>query len=106
MAPSDHQLPDMPDLVEDLSRDLDEPSMFRVILHNDNYTTMEFVILVLESVFHKSAAEATRIMLQVHKSGSGECGIYPFEIAETRVVRVQRLAEENGFPLLCTMEEI
>ena len=79
--------------------------MYRVLLHNDDYTTMEFVVRVLIAVFHKSAEEATRIMLNVHMKGIGLCGIYPFDIAETKVATVHAVARENGFPLKCTMEE-
>ena len=80
------------------------PPLFRVIMHNDDYTTMEFVVEVLVYVFQKSAEQATRIMLNVHRSGVGVCGIYPFEIAETKVETVDNLARENGFPLKCIME--
>jgi ATP-dependent Clp protease adaptor protein ClpS len=78
--------------------------LYQVLLHNDNYTTMEFVIQVLADIFHKSPAEATAIMLQVHRQGLGICGIYPRAIAETKVARVTRRARERGFPLLCTMQ--
>lgn len=88
-------------LVEDEVR---EPSMYRVLLHNDDYTTMEFVILLLVDIFHKSPEEASAIMLSVHEKGIGECGVYPREIAELRVHQVARRAREAGFPLLCTME--
>lgn len=101
-----HSTSGMPDLYVDHELDLSEPPLYRVLLHNDDYTTMDFVVMVLETVFHKTAAEATSIMLQVHKNGHGECGIYPHEIAETRVFKVQRLADEQGFPLLCTMEAV
>lgn len=89
----------------DVLDDISEPPMFRVLLHNDNYTTMEFVVEILERVFFKTAAQATQIMLNVHRKGVGTCGVYPFDIAETKVALVKRLAEERGFPLLCTMEE-
>jgi ATP-dependent Clp protease adaptor protein ClpS len=82
-----------------------EPSLYRVILLNDDYTTMEFVIHVLETVFHKSPAEATQIMLSVHKKGAGLCGLYTREIAETKVVVVHEMAAQNQFPLKCTMEK-
>ena len=81
-----------------------EPSMFRVLLLNDDYTTMEFVVQVLMLVFNKTLEEATRIMLNVHRRGVGVCGVYPFEVAETKVDTVLALARENEFPLQCTME--
>jgi ATP-dependent Clp protease adaptor protein ClpS len=84
--------------------EVEEPPMYRVMLLNDDYTTMEFVVEVLVYVFQKSAEEATRIMLNVHRSGVGVCGIYPFEVAETKVDTVETLARENGFPLKCIME--
>ncbi|NPA95462.1 MAG: ATP-dependent Clp protease adapter ClpS [Thermodesulfobacteria bacterium] len=83
-----------------------EPPKFRVLLHNDDYTTMDFVVKILEEVFHKSPAEATAIMLHVHHKGVGECGVYPAEIAETKVDTVHAKARAAGFPLLATMEEI
>jgi len=79
--------------------------MYRVLLINDDYTTMEFVVEVLRTVFKKSTGEATRIMLNVHNAGVGLCGVYPHEIAETKVDAVHTLARENGFPLRCTMEK-
>ena len=82
-----------------------EPSMYRVMLINDDYTTMEFVVEILVKVFHKPYDEATRIMLHVHQKGSGLCGIYTFEVAESKVHTVHTLARENGFPLKCTMEK-
>ena len=85
--------------------DVGEPPMFRVLLLNDDYTTMDFVVAVLMDVFSKSPEEATRIMLNVHQLGMGVCGVYPFEIAETKVDTVHALARENGFPLRCTMEK-
>ena len=84
--------------------DLKEPSMYKVLIHNDDYTTMEFVVHVLMHVFRKPMEEATRIMLNVHKLGIGVCGIYTFEVAETKVETVTRMARENGHPLKCTME--
>jgi ATP-dependent Clp protease adaptor protein ClpS len=102
---SDHQ----PDFEEQLSsefaEDLDEPRMFKVLLHNDDYTTMEFVVEILQRVFNKSTAEATQIMLNVHKKGIGTCGVYTGEVAETKVAMVHYLAQKNGFPLQCSMEE-
>lgn len=82
-----------------------EPKMYRVILHNDHYTTMDFVVDVLVKVFHKPAVEATKIMLDVHRRGRGVCGIYTYDIAVTKVNRVQTMAKMREFPLRCTMEE-
>jgi ATP-dependent Clp protease adaptor protein ClpS len=84
---------------------LQEPKMYRVILHNDHYTTMEFVVEVLVNVFHKPAAEATKIMLDIHRKGKGMCGVYTFDIASTKVSRVHYMAEQNEFPLRCSLEE-
>ena len=81
-----------------------EPPLYRVILLNDHYTTMEFGVLVLEQVFNKSADEANAIMLSVHRAGSGIAGVYTKEIAETKIAVVHHLAEKNEFPLKCTME--
>src|SRR5215470_12796083 len=81
------------------------PPMFKVLLHNDDYTTMEFVVQVLESVFHKSHAEATQITLHVHRTGIGVAGVYSHEVAETKVAQVEALARQHEFPLLCSMEE-
>ena len=83
-----------------------EPPMFRVLLHNDDYTTMEFVVELLMHVFNKSIEEATRIMLNVHRSGKGVCGIYTYEVAETKVEMVHELAQKRGFPLKSTMEKV
>lgn len=90
----------------EMDAELDEPGMFVVVLHNDDYTTMEFVVYVLERVFHKSETEANRIMLEVHRRGRGVCGVYPFEIAETKVAQVEKMAFKEGFPLKCTMEPV
>lgn len=89
----------------DTLADIREPRMYRVLLHNDDYTAMEFVVDVLKSIFHKSQEEAVLIMLNVHKQGIGICGIYTFEVAETKVDMVHNLARANGFPLKCTMED-
>lgn len=78
--------------------------MYRVLLHNDDYTTMDFVVHVLEAVFHRDAEAAVRIMLNVHRGGTGVCGVYSAEVAETKVAAVHKLAEENEFPLKCSME--
>ncbi len=84
--------------------DLREPRLYRVFLHNDNYTTMDFVVEVLMDIFHKNHEEASDIMLAVHEKGVGSCGIFPREIAEFRVARVMDRARQHDFPLLCTME--
>ena len=97
--------PDVEESVRsETDQEVDEPPMYKVMLLNDDYTTMEFVVEVLVYVFQKSSEEATRIMLNVHRSGVGVCGIYPFEIAETKVETVDNLARENGVPLKCIME--
>lgn len=89
----------------DVSEQTDEPQLYRVLLLNDDYTTMDFVIHVLETVFHRTPAEATRIMLHVHKKGAGVCGVYPLDIAEMKVAAVHELAQKNEFPLKCVMEK-
>ena len=82
-----------------------QPELFRVMLHNDDYTTMQFVIEVLEDIFNKSPAEAFRIMMHVHTRGHGMCGSYPYEVAETKVSQVHDRAQGAGFPLRASMEE-
>jgi ATP-dependent Clp protease adaptor protein ClpS len=81
-----------------------EPPMYKVLLHNDDYTTKEFVVKILVTVFGKSLEEATQLMWAVHKNGVGVCGVYPFEVAETKVNLVTATARENGFPLQTSME--
>ena len=81
------------------------PSLYRVLLLNDDYTPMEFVVLVLQDVFNKSREEAMQIMLHVHQKGVGECGVYPYEVAETKVTRVMDTARKNQHPLQCVMEK-
>ena len=83
---------------------ISEP-MFHAVLHNDDYTTMEFVVKILESVFHKPEPDAFRIMMQVHLEGKGICGAYTYEEAETKVATVHDLAQAAGFPLRATVEE-
>jgi len=82
-----------------------KPPDYKVFLLNDDYTTMDFVVYVLEKVFHKSPVEATQIMLHVHKRGKGLAGVYTRDIAETKVDKVHRLAQEHEFPLRCEMEK-
>tara|TARA_R110002072_G_scaffold64203_1_gene159040 strand:+ start:13493 stop:13876 length:384 start_codon:yes stop_codon:yes gene_type:complete len=80
------------------------PRLYKVLLHNDDYTTMEFVIYVLQRHFRKTMDEAKDIMLKVHNNGVGICGIYTFEVAESKVEKVKKEAKDNGHPLLCTYE--
>ncbi|MCU0562571.1 MAG: ATP-dependent Clp protease adaptor ClpS [Desulfobacterales bacterium] len=82
-----------------------EPPLYRVWIHNDDYTTKAFVVGVLMGVFNKSADEASRIMWQAHRTGTGLCGVYPLEVAETKVRVVTEAARENGFPLRLSIEE-
>jgi ATP-dependent Clp protease adaptor protein ClpS len=86
--------------------EIKEPRLYKVLLHNDDYTTMEFVISILETVFHKSTPDATRIMLNVHNEGVGVAGIYTREISETKIAVVHELAKKNEFPLRCSMEMV
>lgn len=81
------------------------PNLYRVLLLNDDYTPMEFVIHVLEQFFNKSRAQATQIMLHVHTQGIGECGVFTYEIAETKVTQVMDFARKNQHPLQCIMEK-
>ncbi|MFQ5659904.1 MAG: ATP-dependent Clp protease adapter ClpS [Gammaproteobacteria bacterium] len=84
---------------------LKRPPLFKVILINDDYTPMDFVVHILENIFSRDRETATRIMLEVHTRGKGVCGIYTHEIAETKVSQVNSYARENQHPLLCTMEK-
>ena len=84
---------------------LKKPKMYKVLLHNDDYTTMEFVVYILQSVFHRSETDAVQIMLHVHKNGIGVAGVYTYEVAETRIAQVESLAREHEFPLRCSLEE-
>ncbi len=85
--------------------EIKEPSMYKVIMLNDNFTSMEFVVEILMRVFRKSAEEATSIMLDIHRGGFGECGTYTYDIAQTKVIQVKNAAKQNGFPLRCRIEE-
>ena len=82
-----------------------KPSMYKVLLLNDDYTPMEFVVLVLERFFNKNRDDATRIMLHVHRRGVGICGVYTYEVAETKVTQVIDFARRNEHPLQCTLEK-
>jgi ATP-dependent Clp protease adaptor protein ClpS len=92
------------EILERTKQETKKPELFKVLLLNDDYTTMDFVVEILESVFYKQPAEAFRIMMAVHTQGKGLCGLYPHEVAETKVETVVERARENGFPLRAAME--
>lgn len=92
------------DVVTETRREVKRPRKYKVLLHNDDYTTTDFVVEVLVRYFHKAPAEATHIMLQVHHQGSGVAGVYPKDVAETKVAEVTREARAEGMPLLLTTE--
>lgn len=98
---------DHPDtaIVSESKPQLQKPPLYKVLLHNDDYTTMEFVVLILKTVFYKSDTDAFHIMMSVHQQGIGVAGVYTYEIAEAKMDKVTKMARENDFPLLCTMEE-
>lgn len=102
---ADNELNFADELAEQTKQKPKTPSLYKVVLLNDDYTTMDFVVHVLETVFGKSAVEATRIMLNVHKSGRGIAGVYTREIAETKVAAVHDMARKRQFPLKCVMEK-
>jgi ATP-dependent Clp protease adaptor protein ClpS len=83
---------------------LQAPRMYKVLMHNDDYTTMEFVVLVLQKYFNKNTTDAHTIMLEIHHKGYGVCGVYTYEVAESKVAKVTRYARENGHPLKCSTE--
>lgn len=83
---------------------LKKPNLYRVVLLNDDYTPMEFVVWVLQSIFHKTQEVATRLMLDVHQKGKGVCGVYSLDVAQTKVYQVKKLAEQNEHPLECVLE--
>jgi len=93
------------DIVTDTRPKTKKPSLYKVLLLNDDYTPMEFVVYVLERFFNKSRDEATRIMLHVHQKGVGICGVYTFEVAETKVAQVMNFSRQNEHPLQCAMEK-
>lgn len=93
------------DVVVETEKKLERPSLFKVLLHNDDYTTKEFVVQILEYVFHKDNTEAVQIMLHVHRTGIGVAGVYTYEVAETKVKTVEGLARQYEFPLKCSIEE-
>ena len=91
--------------VEEAQPKVKQPPLYRVVLINDDYTPMEFVVEILESIFGMERTRATQVMLEVHTKGKGVCGVYNFEIAETKVAQVMSVAKQHQHPLLCTMEE-
>ncbi len=93
------------DVLTESKTRLEKPKLYKVILHNDDFTTMEFVVFVLQYVFNRSDAEAFTIMLKVHNEGLGIAGIYPFEIANMKSEKAMNLAKAREYPLLCTVEE-
>ncbi len=86
-------------------KDIQEPPLYKVLLHNDDYTTMEFVVMVLETIFGKDTSEATTIMLNIHHQGMGVAGVFSREIGETKVSEVHQTARKNQFPLKCSLEK-
>jgi len=97
--------PDLDLAVAEALPRLKKPPLYRVVLLNDDFTPMEFVVEVLEGIFGMQRTRATQVMLEVHTKGKGVCGVFGFEIAETRVAQVMSIAEQQQHPLLCTMEE-
>ena len=93
------------EVVTETEKKLKKPPLYKVLLHNDDYTTKEFVVQVLQYVFHKEQTEAVQIMLHVHKKGIGVAGVYTYEVAETQVALVGNLARQHEYPLKCTIEE-
>jgi ATP-dependent Clp protease adaptor protein ClpS len=104
-------MPEFPDIdgntevLTESETKLEKPKLFKVILHNDDFTTMDFVVFVLQYVFNRSDAEAFTIMLKVHNEGLGIAGIYPYEVATMKAEKAMNLARAREFPLLCTVEE-
>ena len=92
-------------LLEEIKEKTADPPMYKVLLHNDDYTTKAFVVEIMTAVFNKSIEEATRLMWQIHRNGLGVCGIYPYELAETKINIVTKVAREKDFPLKATMEK-
>ena len=100
MLPQREELP-----VAESEEKTEEPPLFKVLLHNDDYTTMDFVVHVLESIFNMPEDQAIQVMLNVHVKGIGVAGVYTYEVAEMKVARTTAVAREQEFPLLCTMEK-
>ena len=97
--------PDSGVTVEEAPPQTAQPPLYQVVLLNDDYTPMEFVVEILKTIFHKQHAEATRIMLHVHQNGMGVAGVYPYKIAETKIKTVEELARESQYPLKCVLEK-
>lgn len=93
------------DVMTESETKLEKPKLYKVILHNDDFTTMEFVVFILQHVFKRSDAEAFSIMLKVHNEGIGIAGIYPFEVANMKAEKAMNISRANEYPLLCTVEE-
>lgn len=93
------------DLFSKQEMETEKPTLYRVILINDDFTPMEFVVDVLMSIFHMDKQNATKTMLNVHTEGKGICGLYTYEIAETKVAQVKKMAKDNQYPLLCSLEK-
>jgi len=103
---SDNISPEIEESADSITEEeVKEPSMYKVLLHNDDYTTMDFVVAILMGVFNKSMEESILIMMSVHRQGIGICGLYTFEVAETKMNSVHALAREKGFPLRCSIEK-
>lgn len=94
------------EIATEVDRKVESPRLYRVLLHNDDYTTMDFVVMILMDVFHHSEEEAVEIMLLVHYQGVGLAGVYPFDTAETKVHKVAELARQSEFPLRCSLEPL
>src|SRR5256712_10027083 len=92
-------------IITETEKKLKKPPLYKILLHNNDYTTKEFVVQILQYVFHKEHTTAVQIMLHVHKKGIGVAGVYTYEVAETKVALVESLARQNEYPLKCTMEE-
>ena len=104
-------MPEFPDIehdsevVTESEKRLEKPKLYKVILHNDDFTTMEFVVFILKHVFMRSDAEAVTVMLKVHNEGIGVAGVYPFEVANMKAEKAMNLSKAHEYPLLCTVEE-
>ncbi|HXG82641.1 MAG TPA: ATP-dependent Clp protease adaptor ClpS [Pyrinomonadaceae bacterium] len=102
-------MPEFPDFDTDVITEsetrLEKPKLFKVLLHNDDFTTMEFVVFILSRVFMRSDAEAFKIMFQVHNEGVGVAGVYTYEVATMKAEKAMNLSKANEYPLLCTVEE-